>query len=303
MHCKVVSYSGLKTGPHLIVLGAVHGNESCGTKAILQLIHELDQQKLNLVRGGVSFVPITNPLAYAHGTRFGERNLNRHLSPKAAPVDFEDHLANWLCPLLAQHDVLLDLHSTQANNPPFAMLGPENNSGALEPFSRAAEERALAQCLGVNRLVDGWMSTYARGVMRRNSGEASYGIGTTEYMRSVGGYALTLECGQHEDPQAVNIAIQAIHNTLAFLGISDSASPPAVDSIERLQLYEVIDKEHEADQFSRQWASFDRLQPGDLIGMRHDGSSLIAEQDAYIVFPDARALPKHEWFYLARRVC
>lgn len=304
MHCKVVSYTGLKAGPRLIILGAVHGNERCGTKAILQVIHELDQQKLNLMCGEVSFVPITSPLAYARGTRFGDRNLNRHLSPKATPADFEDHLANWLCPLLAQHDVLLDLHSTQANNPPFAMLGPENNSGQLEPFTRATEERALAHRLGVNRLVDGWLSTYARGVLRRHSGEASYGygIGTTEYMRSVGGYALTLECGQHENPQAVNVAIQAIYNALAFLGISDGASPPAIDSIERLQLYEVIDKQHEADRFSRQWASFDRLQPGDLIGMRHNGTPLIAEQDGYIVFPDAQALPQHEWFYLARRV-
>jgi hypothetical protein len=33
-----------------------------------------------------------------------------------------------------------------------------------------------------------------------------YGVGTTEYMRSAGGYALTLECGHHADPAAPDVA-------------------------------------------------------------------------------------------------
>jgi predicted deacylase len=60
------------------------------------------------VAGSVTFVPITNPLAYAKGVRNGDRNLNRNLFPNDDPQDFEDRIANWLCPLLGQHDVLLD---------------------------------------------------------------------------------------------------------------------------------------------------------------------------------------------------
>ena len=33
-----------------------------------------------------------------------------------------------------------------------------------------------------------------------------YGVGTTEYMRSVGGCALTLECGSHDDPASIEVA-------------------------------------------------------------------------------------------------
>ncbi|XLM20406.1 succinylglutamate desuccinylase/aspartoacylase family protein, partial [Chromobacterium piscinae] len=61
--------------------------------------------------GRLTLVPVANPLAYRLGQRGGERNLNRNLAPNPSPQDYEDHVANWLCPLLAEHDVLLDLHS------------------------------------------------------------------------------------------------------------------------------------------------------------------------------------------------
>jgi hypothetical protein len=42
-------------------------------------------------------------------------------------------------------------------------------------------------------------------------------------MRSTG-YALTLECGQHDDPRARS-GLRAILNTLAFLGLIDGPAP------------------------------------------------------------------------------
>ena len=141
-HCHTLS--GVKPGPRLIVLGAVHGNETCGTKAIERVLCDIEESRLNITSGMVTFVPITNPLAYHRHQRTGDRNLNRNLYPVENPKDFEDHVANWLCPLLAEHDVLLDLHSTRAQNPAFAMLGPEDNSGNLQAFKHQDEERALA---------------------------------------------------------------------------------------------------------------------------------------------------------------
>ncbi|GAB3268370.1 M14 family metallopeptidase [Chitinimonas naiadis] len=312
-HFKSITYTSTQPGPRLIVLGAVHGNEIAGTKGILRVMEELEQGSLVLRAGRVTFVPITNPLAYELERRAGDRNLNRNLSPTEAPHDFEDQIANWLCPLLAEHDVLLDLHSFQSPGRAFTMVGPNNNTEALEPFSHAHEEEALALRLGVGRVVDGWLSTYARGVERRNrllaadasrsqqlTADARYGVGTTEYMRSVGGYALTLECGQHADPHAPEVAYQAIHNTLAHLGLSGEADPVAASEVEALHLYDVVDKVHVDDAFSRTWASFDRLCKGDVIGTRHNGEVLVADCDGHIVFPNAKAEAGHEWFYLAR---
>lgn len=307
MHLKSVSYTGFEPGPKLIVTGAVHGNEKCGTKAITKVLQEIDSGGLEIVRGKATFVPIANPLAYARNDRIGDRNLNRNLAPTSHPEDFEDHVANWLCPLLASHDALLDLHSTRAATEPFATLGPKDNDGKLQPFKQSAKERAMAKHLGVRRFVEGWLEAYARGVERRvKEGTGSdlnrspiYGVGTTEYMRSVGGYAVTLECGQHDDPASVEVAYRAIHNVLAFLGISNEPEPQPVTSYEALSLREVIDRQDAADQFNRSWASFDALSRGDIIARRADGTIIEAEKDGWIVFPDHKALPGNEWFYLA----
>jgi hypothetical protein len=167
----------------------------------------------------------------------------------------------------------------------------------------------------VRRFVDGWLSTYARGVERRRrqadaSGEVlnplnldpRYGVGTTEYMRTVGGYSITLECGAHDDPAAPEVGYRAILNALAHLGIAASTPPDPVTEYEALRMYEVHDRHHPGDAFSRAWASFDPLHKGDLIGTRHDGTPVLAEDEGCILFPNALAQPGNEWFYLARTI-
>lgn len=304
-------FAGLAPGPRLIVLGAVHGNEVCGTRAIERVLGELDGGQWQVQRGALTLLPVTNPLAHAQGTRMGERNLNRRLLPGDAPRDFEDRIANLLCPWLAAHDVLLDLHSFRGPGVPFVMRGPPDNDGALEPFAHAEAEGRLAEHLGPTRVVEGWMSAYAEGAARRRArgllddADPSYGIGTTEYMRSQGGYAVTLECGQHEDPAAPEVAYRAIRQAVALLGLADLPDfrpAPAARAFERLRLARVVDREHEADRFVRPWASFDAVRAGDPVAERADGTLVRAARDGRIVFPDPSALPGHEWFYFAEPV-
>lgn len=309
---KSLTYIGLNAGIKLIVLGAVHGNETSGTQGIQRVMAELDAGKLEIQAGQVTFVPITNPLAFQLGQRAGDRNLNRNLCPTDNPIDFEDRIANALCPLLSAHDVLLDLHSFHAAGEPFIMLGPENNQDDLEPFTLAAEEEALAVRLGPTRIVDGWLSTYARGVHNRLNNTAvserahllntdpRYGVGTTEYMRANGGYALTLECGQHHDPKAPEVAYQAIINTLAHLKLIHAPAPAVQQQLEVLRIDEVIDKTHAADQFQKAWVSFDRLTENDHIGTRDNGAVVTAARSGFILFPNPNAAAGNEWFYYAK---
>jgi uncharacterized protein len=298
-------FAALKPGPRLIVLGAVHGNEVAGTRGIERVLGELDTGRWRIERGALTLVPVANPLAYARGTRMGERNLNRRLLPSDAPQVYEDHIANRLCPWLAAHDVLLDLHTFRTPGQPFVMRGPADNLGRLEPFAHAADEGRLAEHLGPTRIVDGWMSAYAAGVARRASrqgdgvGDPSYGIGTTEYMRSQGGYGVTLECGQHDDPRAPQVAYRAIRQAVALLGLTDLPLAAPADRFERLTLRTVIDREHEGDRFVRAWTSFDAVKAGQRIALRHDGTPVLAPAAGRIVFPDPQARPGHEWFYLA----
>ena len=310
LHFHAVEYASPEPGPRLIVTGAVHGNETCGAEGIRRVLAEIASGALRIVRGTLTLVPVTNPLAYAKRQRNGERNLNRNFAPTREPRDFEDRVVNWLAPLLQRHEVLLDLHSTRAATQPFATFGPLDNEGALEPFRHSAKERAFARALGVTRFVEGWLATYARGVERRAkagyggplNSDPKYGVGTTEYMRSVGGCAVTLECGQHDDPRSVDVAHRAIHNALAHLGMSEDPPPPPARDYELLCLREVIDRLDPGDRFAREWSSFDPLRAGEVIGHRHDGTALTADRDGWIVFPDRTAQPGNEWFYLAEGV-
>ncbi len=308
-HLRVHRYAGLQRGPKLIVTGAVHGNETAGTRGIQRVLADIEAGHIDIVRGSVTFVPICNPLAYSHARRMGERNLNRRLQPTATPQDFEDRIANVLCPLLAEHEVLLDLHSFRSPGRPFVMRGPADNRGELEPFAQAAAEAQLAAHVGVSRVVEGWMPAYADGLARRKARgltpgavheDPSYGVGTTEYMRSQGGYGVTLECGQHEDPAAPEVAYRAICQALALLGLAELPLAPPARPFECLVLAEVVDRHAEADHFVQPWTSFDPLAEGELIAVRADGSELRAPRAGRIVFPDVSAKPGHEWFYLAQ---
>jgi succinylglutamate desuccinylase len=130
--------------------------------------------------------------------------------------------------------------------------------------------------------------------------DPAYGIGTTEYMRSVGGCAVTLECGQHDDPRAPEVAHRAIVRTLAHLGMSGAPDPAPARRMQSLRLVEVIDKTSPGDAFAKPWQSFDPLAAGERIGTRADGTPVEAPFAGVIVFPNAAAEAGQEWFYLAR---
>jgi hypothetical protein len=121
-------------------------------------------------------------------------------------------------------------------------------------------------------------------------------------MRSTGGYALTLECGQHRDPQAPEVGYRAIMNTLAHLGLIDAPAPQpvAAETIEALSMVVVHDKLDKGDSFARTWRSFDPVDVGTLIGTRADGTPVLSELQGRILFPDVNAGANQEWYYLTR---
>jgi predicted deacylase len=306
---RIHTFASLEPGPRLLVMGGVHGDEVSGTLGIERILAELDAGALQLQRGELTLVPVANPLARRRMRREGERNLNRLFRPSEAPADYEARVTNVLAPLIARHEVLLDLHSFQSEGEAFAMIGPRDNTGALEPFARAREEGLLALHIGTPVVVEGWLDIYAAGLAQRAGGapadEAAidFGRGTNEYIRGCGGYGVTLECGQHQDPRAPEVAWRAIRRTLALLGMA--ALPQGLQRgpaqpQKLLRLASVTDRLHEDDSFVRDWATFDEVRSGEPIGMRHDGTPVRAPDDGFIVFPNAVALPGTEWFYFAR---
>jgi predicted deacylase len=306
---RIHTFASLAPGPRLLVVGGVHGDEVCGTLGIERILAELDTGALRLLRGQLTLVPVANPLARRRLQREGERNLNRSFRPSDEPADYEARVTNVLAPLIARHEVLLDLHSFQSAGEAFAMIGPRDNTGTLEPFARSYEEGQLALHIGTPVVVEGWLDIYAAGLAQRAGGapadEAAldFGRGTNEYIRACGGYGVTLECGQHLDPQAPEVAWRAIRRTLALLGMAalpDGLAGAPAQPPRLLRLASVTDRLHQDDSFVRDWATFDEVRRGEPIGMRHDGTLLSASEDGFIVFPNALAQPGAEWFYFAR---
>ena len=286
-------------GPALLIFGAVHGNEQSGTHAIRRWIARFESGEVRLKRGRLTMVPVANPKAFIKNEREGDRNLNRNFVPQAQPQNFEDHVVNALAPLLESHDALLDLHSYSGDGVPFAMTGPMNNTGNLEPFAQAEAEDAFAKAVGLPTIVQGWLEVYDKAVKASNGAiRAEHGIGTNEFMRSRGGYAITVESGSHDDPAAIEIADRCIAGVLNLLDMADVAVEP-VEKYTTHHMKDVFMRESADDTLVKDWENFDPFKKGDLLATRADGTQILAPFDGCMIFPQLDADVNREWFYLA----
>lgn len=278
------TYSAETSGAKLLVLGAVHGNEVCGTAAIRRVLTELDSGAIKLARGQVTFVPICNPRAYAAGVRFIERNLNRYLVPTDNPDCYEARLGNILCHMIAAGDVLLDLHSYPRGGEAFAFVGPEN-----------PRERAFAASLGVNTLLTGWEEAYAATGRKSSSVSADEGVGTEEYARRCGKIASIVECGDHADPLAADVGYKAIRNAMRHLGIVTDGE--VCENAPRLVTVSQVFYRDDDGTFTRDWRHLDEVKAGEIIATRADGSALRAPADGFVILPHVDCDIGQEWFY------
>ena len=76
MFKKYIFKSG-KAGKHILILGAVHGNEVAGTIAQKNLIDLIEKGEIKLVSGQITFIPMVNEKAHDKDVRFIDVNLNR----------------------------------------------------------------------------------------------------------------------------------------------------------------------------------------------------------------------------------
>ena len=278
---QILTYSSPKIGRRLVVLGGVHGNEVCGTKAIRAFLPKLDSGAVEIVAGSVTFVPCCNPLAFERGARYVDHNLNRHLCRKESPKDYEDQVANILCPVLEACDVLLDLHSYHTHGPAFIFAGPDGT-----------EETAFRRSLGPAIEVYGWADGYARALGKANDTTSN---GTTEYTRLHGGVALTLECGHHADPSSVDVATQAIENAMAYCGLTErTAKTYPLDLRVRL---ENVYWRKDNGRLARAWHHLDPIKAGEPFAFDEKGAPIAAEKDGYVILPKETCPVGDEWFY------
>lgn len=283
---KVVTYHSIVPGPRLLVLGAIHGNEKCGTEAIDRMLGEIESGKYKIARGQATFIPICNPRAYAEDKRYIERNLNRYLVPVENPQTYEAKIGNILCTYFTGCEALLDIHSYTIGGDPFISYRGES-----------PEERAFAASIGVHTLLTGWEEVYA--IMGRGlpvSKEES--TGGPQYVRRHGGIAVTLECGQHKDPHASEVAYQGVLNALRHFGMlgGEETVPPQAPPRCNVYMTHVFYRD-EGGTFPQSWKNFEPVKSGTVLATYPGGREIAAPNDGFIVMPKPGCPVGEEWFY------
>ena len=194
-------------GPHVLLQALTHGNEVCGAIALDWLLGE----GVRPVRGTLSIV-FANIAAYRNfdsadpfASRCVEEDFNRLWTAEVLDgtrQSAELARARELRPLYDQIDYLLDLHSMTDPCPPLALAG------------RRRKGVELARALGLPRhiVVD---SGHAAGKRLRDYRF----FDDADDPRN----ALLIECGQHWESAAPEVAKQATLRFLRHFGMVDAA--------------------------------------------------------------------------------
>lgn len=275
---KSYRFSWLKWGKKLLVLWAIHWNETCGTNAIFNIMDQIKNNQLIIDSWEVVFVPICNPLAYKKNTRFIDKNLNRVFKYHDNPISYEKKLANELIKLVDNSDYVLDIHSFVAGDHPFVF---QDYVGKCR--------RSFAESLGMQYVCVGWPEVFEK--------QWFNGVSATEtYAYNSGKIAITVECGSHDDMKSVEVAQSCILRSLSYLGIwwnfkkSDMTTKfIKINKVFRRKEWELLEKK---------WKHLDRVKKGDKLIRYIDGSSFCSDKDCFILLPKFNATIWEEWFYL-----
>ena len=279
MILKKYTFNSEKRGCNVLFLGAIHGNEPAGTKAIYKVVEKFATKALIPLCGSVSFIPVCNPKAFEKDIRQIDENLNRIIKKYNNPETYEQQIANELVEHISQADIIIDLHST------FCPLA--------EPFIFSDYPNDLADkissALNIKYIIKGWPEIYS-------SISSIQDLSTGACAQSFGKTCLTVECGHHYADETIQTAYYTIMNTLLCLKMLQGY-PSAPVKQEYVMMDTVFIKAKEG-KLSKDYNHLDKVTKGEILATYNDGSTEICPKDAYILLPKANASVKTEWFYL-----
>jgi len=209
------TYGKEQTGPLVIAVGGIHGNEPAGIRALERVFARLERDRPELKGRLVGLRGNLQALRFRE--RYLERDLNRLWTEEHIQLTRERlRLGRTLCPedrelldLLAilghwdqtplQPKILIDLHTTSAPGGRFSVVEDDPCSLQLASALHAPVIMGLTKAL----------------------------IGTTaSYCVDQGWHGLAFEAGQHHDPRAIDDHVAAIWTMLQAL----QALPPELQA-------------------------------------------------------------------------
>jgi predicted deacylase len=198
----VTTFTAVEPGPHVLVAALTHGNEICGAIALDRLLRagvRPRRGRLTLAFNNVAAYREFDP-RYPIASRYIDEDFNRLWHP--ATLDgprrsVELERARALRPVVDAADFLLDLHSMQYATAPLMLAGLLQRS------------RELAIRVGIPELIM-CDAGHAAGPRMRDYG----GFGDPAAAKT----ALLIECGQHWERRAAEVASDVMLRCLVAVG-------------------------------------------------------------------------------------
>lgn len=273
------TYHSFNPWKNLIITGSVHGSEHCGPNAIAQIMKEIEQWIVTILKWSVTFIPICNPLWYQQKKRLIDENLARVFQKYETPLAYEHHCANIIAPYLDNSDVLLDVHSWDAKNSIFVFQDHEQQSYT-----------DLINNLWFDLVIHGWNDMYP------NDGAKD----PSSYMADQWKTWVVVECGQHEDPQSTVVAYNALKNFMGYYGAIDHTIQYKADMVHVMM--KKLTYMSKPWSFVKERKNGDPIQLWEHIATYDDGEKIFSDIEWYIVLPKNYAPLWKEWFYLAEKM-
>jgi succinylglutamate desuccinylase len=271
---SVWQWTGPKPGPHVMILGGIHGNEVTGSMLVEELRRDLDAGMVAL-SAGTLVLALGNPRAIASSTRGSEphADLNRVFTDArladAADASYEAQRARELAPLLASADYLVDLHATNKPSEAFLVL-----------VTDTPKHRELCRFFACEKIVH-VPETVIPGTT----------IGLVERHRGTG---ICFESGWVGDLSRVGEMRRSVEAILRHAGLLAPADAPALqDGQQLVVLTDAITLTGAGFAFAegRGQRSFEPFAAGDLLG-HHGAAPLVAPYDGILMFPKVHELWK-----------
>lgn len=295
-------YTNHLEGPLLIAMGAIHGNEPAGVRALELVFKELKGS--NLVIGGEVIGLIGNLQALSQQRRYLSKDLNRQWTndrvsyikkEKKESLEDEDKEQKELMELLdkitsngakKRRVILLDLHTTSASGAAYSIATSTGKSRQL------AESLGVPVILGLEDEIEGT---------------------TLNYFSRMGLESFCFEAGQHYAENSVERTVAAIWQMLVSVGC---LIPPTKSFLnKRTKLLKNLGRElpktvrfkyrrsiQPNDQFRMRegFANFERVKKGELLAFDKNGA-IRAEFDAIMLMPLYQSQGR-DGFFLAEEI-
>ena len=211
LQLKQFAFAGTSSGPHLLITGAVHGDEFEPILAIRRLIglFETRDAAVSGFRGRVMLIPVVNEAAFLRGQRCADDGLDlARTCPGRPDGSITEQTAHALSELIRAADYYIDLHTggTELSVYPLAGYMLHANQTALETQRRMARAFNLPVVWGTSAHLDGRSLSVAR--------DANVPAIYCEYL---GAATCT--------PEGVEAYVEGCLNVMAELGMLDRTRP------------------------------------------------------------------------------